>query len=109
MVNNPTIIPFPPKQRKSDQECVGLFCHYASYIGTTMLASFSPIATNMTTETKKDLDFRMKLFLDYAVTHFDARIRYIASGMQLWCHSGASYLSEPKALLRADGHFDLSK
>ena len=74
-----------------------------------MLTAISSIATNMTTAAKKDLGFRMKKFLDYAATHPDAKIRFVASDMQLWIHSDASYLSKPKARSRAGGYFYLSK
>ena len=83
MVNNPTITPLSPQQRKAVQELVGLFRHYASCIDTTMLASLSSIATNMATSTKTYLDFQMKQFFDYATTHPDAKIRCVASDMQL--------------------------
>jgi hypothetical protein len=46
--------------------------------------------------------------LNYAATNPDAVIRYKASGMTLYIHSDASYLSEPKARSRAGGHFYLS-
>jgi hypothetical protein len=39
----------------------------------------------------------IKLFLDYAASHQDAILTYQASDMVLIVHSGASYLSEPKA------------
>eukprot|EP00957_Ditylum_brightwellii_P193803 14757843-Ditylum_brightwellii.AAC.1 len=46
--------------------------------------------------------------LDYAATHPHAVIRYTASGMALYIHSDASYMSEPCARSRAGGHFFLS-
>ena len=109
MVNNPSNLPFSPAHRKTVQEFLGLFQYYARSIDTTMLSAINSIATNMTTATKKDLDFRINQFLDYAATHPDAKIRYVASEMQLWIHSDASYLTEPKARSRAGGHFFLSK
>ena len=108
MVDNPTITPLTKEQRTTVQKFCGLFQYYARSIDTTMLSTISSIATNMTTATKKDLDFRMNQFLDYAATHPDTRIRFIASEMQLWIHSDASYLSEPKARSRAGGYFFLS-
>jgi hypothetical protein len=50
----------------------------------------------------------IKLFLDYAASHQDAILTYQASDMVLIVHSGASYLSEPKAWSRARGHFFMS-
>jgi hypothetical protein len=45
--------------------------------------------------------------LDYCATHPDTTLRYHASGMILWIHSDASYLSASKARSRAGGHFFL--
>ena len=109
MVNNPTIRPLTPANRKIIERFVGLFQYYGRTLDGTMLASISSIATNMTTAQQKDLDFRIKQFLNYAATHPDANIRFIASEMHLWIHSNASYLTEPKARSRAGGFFYLSK
>jgi hypothetical protein len=46
-------------------------------------------------------------FLDCMWTHPDAIIRYSASDMILNVHSDASYLSAPKAHIRAGGYFFL--
>ena len=46
--------------------------------------------------------------LYYVSTHLDAVIHYYASDMILYVHSDASYLSEPQARSRLDGHFYLS-
>jgi hypothetical protein len=44
-------------------------------------------------------------FLDYMWTHPDVIVQYPASDMILNVHSGASYLSAPKACSRAGGYF----
>ena len=46
--------------------------------------------------------------LDYVATQEDAVLTYNKSDMILAVHRDASYLSEPKARSRADGHFFLS-
>jgi hypothetical protein len=46
----------------------------------------------------------MKL-LNYCTTHPEATLRYHASYMVLNIHSGASYLSEREAKIRAGGFF----
>ena len=84
--------PLTPTQQKDVQQFIGVFCHYAAAIGTTILASISNIATNMTTSTDEDLKFSMHQFLDYAATHHSVKKIYIASNMKLWVHSDASYL-----------------
>ncbi len=43
-------------------------------------------------------------FLDYAASQEDAIVTYKVSNMVLAIHSGASYLSEPKACSRAGGY-----
>ncbi len=45
--------------------------------------------------------------LDYLATQEDAVLSYHASDMVLAVHSDPSYLSEPKACIRAGGHFFL--
>ena len=47
-------------------------------------------------------------FLDYAATQEETVVAYNASKMKLAAHSDASYLSEPKARIKAGGHFFLS-
>ena len=47
-------------------------------------------------------------FLDYAASHPDAILTYVASIMVLNIHSDASYLTEAKARSRAGGHFFMS-
>jgi len=46
--------------------------------------------------------------LDYIATQEEAVLTYSASDMKLAVHSDASYLSEPQARSRAEGHFFLS-
>ena len=109
MVSNPIITPLTLAQCKEVQQLVKVFCHYAAAINTTMLTSISSISNNMTTATTKYLTFCMKKFLYYATTYPNVKIRYVASNMNLWVHSGASYLSNPKSYSRAGGYFYLSK
>ena len=46
--------------------------------------------------------------MDYIATQEDVVITYTSSHMKLEVHSDASYLSEPKARIRAGGHLFLS-
>ena len=46
--------------------------------------------------------------MDYIVTQEEAIITYSNSNMKLAVHSDASYLSEPKSINRACGHYFLS-
>lgn len=51
---------------------------------------------------------KFKQFLDYAATNPDAIVTYHASDMVLVGHIDASYISDPKARIRAGGHWFLS-
>lgn len=83
MAGNPNIFPLTPANRLIIQTFVGLFQYYERTLDYTVLAAISSIATNMTTAEQKDLNFRMNQFLNYAATHPDAKIRFIASEMRL--------------------------
>ena len=101
-------IPLTPQQVKWVQEVVGVFLHYARAVENTMLASIGSIASSHSTSTCTDIERRTLHFLDYAASHPNASIRYVASQMQLWAHSDASYLCESKARSRAGGFHFLS-
>ena len=101
-------IPLTPQQVKWVQEVVGVFLHYARAVENTMLASIGSIASSHSTSTWTDIERRTLHFLDYASSHPNASIRYVASQMQLWAHSDASYLCESKARSRAGGYHFLS-
>ena len=51
---------------------------------------------------------QIKQLLDCIATQEEAVTTYNASYMKLAAHSDASYLSDPKAHIRAGGHFFLS-
>ena len=97
-----------PKQKEFCQQITGTFLWYGRAVDNTMLCPIGAIATAMSTASWKDIDQRLTQFLNYAATHPDARIRYHASQMQLWIHTDASYLNEPKARSRGGGYFFLS-
>ena len=73
-----------------------------------MLPALGTIATNTTTIPYHTLLQKINHLFDYAATHPNAAIRYVASNMHLWIHSDASYLCESKARSRAAGYFFLS-
>ena len=86
------------------QDVVGTLLYYARAVNPTLLATLSQIASRKSTATE-EVATMIKQLLDYVATHSNARIRYVASDMIINLHSGASYLSEPKAKSRARGHF----
>ena len=77
---------------------------YAHSVDSTFLVGLNSIAIQQTSATANALK-RTEVLLDYAATHPDGKIRYRASEMILQIHTDASYLSEPKALSRAAGHY----
>jgi hypothetical protein len=72
-----------------------------------MLVALGLLASQQTKATAATAEKVVQL-LNYAATHPNAVICYHASGMVLYGHSDASYLSELDAKSRASGHFFLS-
>ena len=85
---------------------MGSILFYARSVDSTFLAGLNSIAVQQTNATDNTLK-RTEYLLDYAATHPEAKIRYIASEMILQIHTDSSYLSEPKARSRAAGHYFL--
>jgi hypothetical protein len=72
-----------------------------------MLVALSSIAAEQANPTE-DTMAQTKQLLDYAATHPDAKLHYLASDMQLRIDSDASYLNAPHARSRIGGHHYLS-
>ena len=105
------IVPFEaltPKQKLWVQEVVGVFLFYARAIDSTMLTAVGSIAASLTNSPFSNLKRRINQFLNYAATHPNASIKFVATQMHLWAHSDASYLCETKARSRAGGFHFLS-
>jgi hypothetical protein len=81
--------------------------YYALAVNPTMLVALGSIAAAQAKATYSTYEATVWL-LNYAASHPDATIHYIASDMILHIHSDASYLSEKKARSRAGGHYFLS-
>ena len=73
-----------------------------------MLPAIGSISTNRTLLPIDVLKKKLIQLFDYAATHPNPHLHFIASQMYLWAHSDASYLSESKARSRAGGYFFLS-
>ena len=73
-----------------------------------MAMPISSLSTDTNNIKKSELTRRKNQFLDYVATHPNAILKYKASGMHLWAHTDASYLSETKARSRAGGFYYLS-
>jgi hypothetical protein len=90
------------------QQVVDTLLYYSLAVGPTMLVTLGSIAAAQSTATSSTYAATVWL-LNYATSHPDATIRYVASDMILHIHSDASYLSEKKARTsRAGGHYFLS-
>jgi hypothetical protein len=72
-----------------------------------MLPALGTIATQQSAATRKTMSAVVRL-LNYAATHPDASLLYIASDMVLHVDSNTSYLSETKARSRVAGYHYLS-
>jgi len=90
------------------QQIIGTLLYYARAVDPTLLVALGSLAAAQANGTEATAIAAVQL-LNYCATHPDACIRYKASGMTLYIHSDASYLSEPQARSRAGGHFFLSQ
>jgi hypothetical protein len=94
-------------EKKRVQEIIGTFLFYARAVDITMLKALGTLSTQQSKPTEATMESIVK-FLNYAATHPDAELQYIASDMILWIDSDASYLSEPNARSTCAGAFFLS-
>lgn len=89
------------------QQVVGTTLFYSRAVDSTALPAIGSISAEQTEATELT-NQKVTRLLDYFATHPDATIRYTRSGMVLYFHSDASYLSERKARSRLGGYFFLS-
>jgi hypothetical protein len=89
--------------KKFIQEVTGVFLFLAQAVNGTMLTPLSTLASEQATPTEASMEKCLQ-FLDYAASQEDAILTYKASDMVLAIHSGASYLSKPKACSQAGSH-----
>jgi hypothetical protein len=106
--NDPNFTKLTKKEKTYVQEVIGTFLFYARAIDSTMLTTVGSLASNLTLSPFTTLQQKIDQFLDYASTHPNASVKYVASQMHLWAHSDASYLCESKARSRAGGFHYLS-
>jgi hypothetical protein len=74
------------------QQLMGKFLYYARAVDPTLIMPINVLASEQTKATSDTADKVIKL-LNYCNTHPETKIRYHASGMILYIHSDASYLS----------------
>jgi hypothetical protein len=74
--------PLPRTKNTSSKSSALSFTSYAQSVDNTMLVALSSIATEQANP-MEDMLARTKQLLDYAATHPDAKLHYLASDMQL--------------------------
>ena len=100
--------PLLPEERINFiQKVVGVFLYYAIAIDNTVLVALSDIGSEQSRIKFKTMD-EVQQLPDYLASNPNATICFRASGMILFIHSDASYLSVTKPRSRASGVFSLS-
>ncbi len=99
--------PLDAADTKFVQEVLGTFLFYARAVDSTMLVAIGTLATQQSKGTRATM-IALTQLLNYAATHPDASVLYIASDMCLHVSSDASHHSVPKARSRAAGYHFLS-
>ena len=89
------------------QSITGTALFYARAVDPTALVAIGTISAEQSKATE-NTNKKITRLLNYFATHPNASIRYHRSGMVLYIHSDASYLSERNARSRMGGHFFLS-
>jgi hypothetical protein len=105
---DPNFTQLTPKEKTYVQEVIGTFLFYAQAIDSNMLTTVGLLTSNLTLSPFLTLKHKIDQFLDYASTHPNASVKYVASQMHLWAHSNASCLCESKARSQAGGFHFLS-
>ena len=93
---------YPPTGVQRLQQIIGCLLYYALAVKSTVLVGLSDLGSEQSKATTSTADDSIWL-LNYAVTHPDAKIAYVASDMFLQGHSDASFLSVVRARSRAGG------
>ena len=86
---------------------MGTFLYYGIALDNTLLVGLNDISLEQSKATSNTSKKITKL-LNYVAAHPNAFIRYHSSGIQLYVHRDASYLSVNKARSRAGGIHYLS-
>ena len=81
---------------------MGTLLYYGIALDNTLLVALNEISIEQSKATNNNSKKITKL-LNYLATNPEAVIKYHASGMQLYVHSDASYLSVSKSRSRAGG------
>jgi hypothetical protein len=90
------------------QQLTGTLLYYSRAVDPTLIMPINVLAFEKTKATSDTADKVIKL-LNYCNAHPETKIRYYASGMILYIHSDASYISERESKSRAGGFFYIGK
>ena len=96
--------PLSPATIKQIHQIVSTLLYYSCAVDPTMAVPLSSIVAWQTTGTEDVLSAYCQL-LDYATTHQNATIQFLASDMILAVHSDASYPSKFGGKSRAGGYY----
>ena len=97
----------PPIDCNLIQQMLGKCFYYGIALDNTLLISLNEISLEQSKATDNTSKNITKI-LNYLADHPEVVIKYHASGIQLYAHSDASYLSVSKARSRAGGIHYLS-
>ena len=100
--------PLPPEGKTHIQRVTGSFLFYGRVVDNTILSAVNKIVMSQATPTITTIA-KTKMLMDYLATHPTAKIRYYASGMQLYIESDAAYLVCPGAKSRVAGYFHMGR
>ena len=92
----------PPSKCNLIRQIVGKFLYYVIALDNTLMVGLNSISLEESKATDNTYKNITKL-LNYLATHPEVVIKYHASGMQVYVHSDASYLSVSKSRSRAEG------
>ena len=95
--------PLNAKDTKRVQEIAGSFLYYARAVDGTMLPALTEIQCAQAAPTRATND-ACNWLMDYAWTYPNAKIRYYACDMILYCDTDSAYLVMPGAKSRIAGH-----
>ena len=98
----------PESQKKFVQQAVGCFLYYGRAVDSTILPAVNEISMDQSKPTKATKE-KTSMLLDYLHTHPKAKIRFLASEMQLHLESDAAYLVAQGSKSRVGGYFYLGR
>ena len=100
--------PLSPARKTRIQRIIGTILYYVRAVDSSILPCLGTLGTAQS-KPIENTGLIIYHLLSYLHTHPNTTMRYKASGMVMYIHNDALYLSEDKARLRAGRYFYLSK